>query len=345
MMKLFDLVMNASRCSQGVKLKGGEIVTLERGTIIDEHVLRSTIPSHFIRIDNILDELGKRDEKRFFVYRTFSLGDVLMLVPAIRYLREKGYDAYMKTIGEYTDIVRRLDVPVVESFYNTQNDLGIIFDYVIEQDHSNSKLCRYHRTHLYLSAMGIEDLPEYVDWSSKLENFIDVPFDLPEYYVVFQAQGSNIVKQLPAETILKIAKRLNDQGIFVYFIGKPSDLDFQNKLTVNLGLRSLKCAQLFTLIAHARMLLCVDSSPLWISHFTQTPVACILGPTNFKQRLTLHPFYPDGTIPIQLNELMNCDSCFEMKQRCDGKVSCFNQDSEKVADFVIHKIANFLEGS
>ena len=41
----------------------------------------------------------------------------------------------------------------------------------------------------------------------------------------------------------------------------------------------------FSTIAKAKCLITMDSSPLWISHFTRTPVVVLFGPTRDSERL------------------------------------------------------------
>jgi len=337
---MFKLGMNVSDISQSFVNMNGDYASVEPMGVFDFTRVKA-MPSYFERIPNFLDEMKKREQKRFYIQRTYALGDTLMGVPAVRYCREMGWDAVLRVDGYNSRLLSLLDVPHLVT--NQRLEIpGLIMDWVLERDHTDPQLGRLHRTHIYFKALGINELPKTVDWQCDISKLPPTPFNLPKKFVVMVGQGANFRKQLSKATIELIINRLNKEGRRVFYNGDPDDLDVNKDMTILMG-RQLGVPELFTLIARAECLVTVDSGPLWIGHFTQTPTVAILGPSHPDQRLTLHPLYPEGAVGIKMNDWINCESCTENGCRCDNTMRCLHVSGDRLAETVAQEVTKFYQ--
>lgn len=337
---MFKLGMNVSDISQSFVNLNGDYASVEPMGVFDFTGVKA-MPSYFERISNFLGEMKKREQKRFYIQRTYALGDTLMGVPAVRYCRELGWDAVLRVDGYNSRLMSILDVPHLVT--NQRLDIpGLIMDGVLERDHTDPQLGRLHRTHIYFKALGVNDLPKQVDWSCDLSKLPPCPFNTPTQFVVMVGQGANYRKQLHRETIELIINRLNAEGRRVFYNGDPDDLQISSDMNVQLR-RSLNVSELFSLISRADCLVTVDSGPLWIGHFTQTPTVAILGPSHPDQRLILHPLYPEGAVGIKMNDWIKCESCTENGCRCNNTMRCLHTNGDRLAETVANEVSKFYE--
>jgi ADP-heptose:LPS heptosyltransferase len=278
----------------------------------------------FEEIPNFMNEALKRKAKRIYIQRSFALGDTLMAVPVLRELRRLGWDVYMKCNDTCAGAIRRLGIPTMSSNSNSEpDDIGLVADYMLERDHESAELGKLHRVHIYMKALGIE-IPKEIDWSCDLSLFPQLNKPEPdESYIVFQGQGGNGRKTLPAPIIEHVLTELKKKNRRVYYIGKPENLNAPRQGHYYPG--NCTVPQLFSLIGRASCVICMDSSPLWISHFTDTPVIAILGATAPEQRVVLHPLYPEGVRVIDLARRVECKPCAEKAAACEGRYDCFTK--------------------
>jgi len=205
-------------------------------------------------------------------------------------------------------------------------DWGILLDRTVELDHITPKLQGLHRMDIYLSALGIENLTEDLDWSIKLSEYPEVDIEQP--YIVFQGKGTTYKKWLPNKTIQFLINHMSKEGIKVVYVGNPIGKT-NEKVKVDrtknvMAFMRYSLPQLFSVIGAAKAVVSMDSAPLWISHFTRTPLVAILGPTRPEQRISKHPLYPEGTEAVCCNQLINCKPCFEASGRCKHKITCLH---------------------
>jgi len=254
------------------------------------------------------------------------MGDILMLVPVIRALRKRGYDPFLRTFKSWRPILDLLDIEMkaIEQTFRSA-DWGINLDGTLEQDHFRSALSKIHRIEIYFMALGMRKMPKRLDWGLDLKKL--PKRDIEGDYICFQGAGSTKMKRLPSNSINYIRERFKERGINVVMVGEG------NK-------KSAK--ELFALIADAKALITMDSAPLWISHFTKTPVVALLGPTRISERLTKHPLYPNRAVGVALNEEINCESCFESTKKCNGKMDCLKVRSERIWELIYSEVEKWL---
>ena len=326
---IFSFALNTSSTVQSFFTGAGNPVTIEPCQALETTTIHGDTSGILEPIDSFLEVMRKKKIKRFYLHRTFALGDILMLVPVVRALRCWGYNPYLRTGGWAKTILNLLDIrsDVVESYHHpAKGEYGVMLDGVIEQDHFRPKLSEFHRVDIYFKALGAKKIPKKLDWSMDMER-LPAPEVGRGDYVVFQGGGSTQKKQLPLGSISFIKERFAEKGITVVMIGE------KNKVTT---------PELFALIAGAKGLISMDSSPLWISHFTRTPVVALLGPTRASERLTRHPLYPERAVGIALNKTMGCTSCFEMAKGCGNRMDCLKVSPEVIWNLISPEVAKWL---
>jgi len=347
-MKLFQMAINKSNGGQSFSDNFGETVSVPPNWAVDVSFTRGK-PLAMRDIDSFIKHLRKKNIKKFYIKRSFAFGDILMLVPVVNYLRELGFEPCVFVKWKYVDVMNLLGMKAyeldgIESFFETPGDYGILLDGTLELDHVRPKLQKASRVGLYFSALGIYDFPKEVRWDCDLGKFPGVETKFKKY-VVFQSKGSTGAKTLPSETAIHIIKRLNEEGINVVFIGDKVGGMSQNVNMKRTDLAHFRYSaeEIFTVIGKAQCVISMDSAPLWISHFTKTPLIAILGPTSSKVRLNYHPLLPDGVENLQLNEDVGCDCCFEKAEACNWKYTCLQLDKEKFFKRIYNKIGRFIE--
>jgi len=344
-MKLFNIAVNKSKCSQGFSDNFGESVSVYPNWGVDVSFTRGK-PIAIKEIGSFVNFLRKRDIKEFSIKRSFALGDVLMLCPVYHYLKDIGFEPRLFIKDKYAGLMRLLgtnaySIDDMDSIIDNPG-YGIILDGTLELDHVRKNLQKFSRVQLYFSALGIYDFPEEVRWDCDLSKFPEIETKFDDY-VVFQSKGSTGAKTLPNDTSIHIVKRLNEEGINVVYIGdKRGGMGKQVDMEkTDLAHFRYSAKGLFSLIGKAKCVISMDSAPLWISHFTKTPLMTILGPTSSKVRLNHHPLNPDGVEYLQLNERIDCDCCFEKAKACNWNYTCLKLDKERLFKMIYEKIKRF----
>jgi hypothetical protein len=334
---LFKLGINETGAMKGFYNQTGDYVKVPPLGVFDFSSCR--MPSGFSPVSNFAVAM-RHAKQRFYVQRSFALGDVLTTVPAVRAMCDAGLNAMMRVSGSHASMMEMLEVPYLTTNHPVDNMPGLITDWLYERDVSDPALGRLHRYHTAMMALGMNTATP-PDWSVNVDRFPALPFATPKLYVVMVGHGSGPRKRLPVTTIERMLARLNEAGVMVYYNGGPVGL----RVTARTALlnKQLSPTQLFTLIHRAAALVTVDTGPLWIAHYTATPTVAILGPSHWRQRLALHPLWPEGAEAIQMNEWMNCESCHENSQRCGGKYRCLTGDADRLATEVMERVIKYEE--
>lgn len=347
MEKLFDFRINYSDLPQGFAPNPNltsDFVTLYPNACCDIHILKST-HELLTPIKNFLFEVNKKKARKIYLQRTFSLGDVLALVPVVRYLKMLHYKPYIRTLPQYHEILNYLGIKYQSVDESTEHH-GIILDWQVELERIDLRLSYFHRVNLYATALGLKGVENFDwNWGCELEKLPKFDFDLDtDPYVIFQGKGSLLQKSLDNKVIGQLIRAMNLDGIRVVYIGEVIEEfeDIDERMTKFL-FKTRGLLELFSWIARAKCLLCMDSGPLWISHFTRTPLVAILGPTRPEERISFHPLYPEGATAVQLNKEINCESCIERAEACGGKISCFRQKSEKIYKLIRPYLLRYWE--
>lgn len=323
---IFKFALNESSTIRSFITRSGEPITVYPHQALETVQIHGDLSGVLTPIDSFLNYLDKRKIKRFCIIRTYALGDILMLVPVIRALRRQGYNPFLRTFQRWRSIADLLDIEmeVVEQTFRFA-DWGINLDGTLEQDHFRPILSKIHRVEIYFMALGMKNMPKKLDWGLNLEKLPKV--GIKGDYICFQGAGSTKMKQLPPSSINYIRERLKEKGVNVIMVGGG-------------GRKPIR--EFFALIAGAKTLITMDSAPLWVSHFTKTPVAALLGPTRALERLSKHPLYPDRAVGIALNGEINCASCFENIRKCKGRMDCLKVRPERIFERLYSEVGKWL---
>ena len=323
---IFNFALNNTSTIQSFITRDGNPIAVHPYQALETLQIHGDFSDILTPIDSFLNHLDKKKIKRFCIIRTYALGDILMLVPVIRALRKQGYDPFLRTVNEWRPILDLLDIEMEDKRHTFRFvDWGVNLDGTLEQDHFRPILSEIHRVEIYFIALGIKKMPKKLDWGLDLEKLPKV--DIEGDYICFQGAGSTKMKKLPSESINYIKERFKEKGINVVMIGEG------NKKSAR---------RLFAIIKGAKCLICMDSAPLWISHFTKTPVIALLGPTRASERLSKHPLYPDRAVGIALNKEIDCENCFESTKKCNGEVDCLKVRPERIWELIYPEVEKWL---
>ncbi|TET08675.1 MAG: hypothetical protein E3J86_10260, partial [Candidatus Thorarchaeota archaeon] len=136
----FDFGINGSRILETYYNENLQPVRVPADCVLDLNTLRPFYRRLFRPVENFLAEVDKRREPSFYIHRTFALGDMLMLVPVVRYLRTLGYDPRIRTTDLFREILTYLGILVEIADHPHLEGLGISLDGVIERDHWDRSL-------------------------------------------------------------------------------------------------------------------------------------------------------------------------------------------------------------
>jgi len=333
MLKCFQFAENKSDTIQVIFLPGMDVIKVNPGEIVDISDVDS-VPSFFERIPNVISYILDRNIEQVTLKRESAVGDILMMVPVAKYLKKKyGLNVFIQTFNNLDEVIPHLGVGMV----NRPTGLTVCLDRVVEKDHTVKECQKYHRIELYLRALGMEDEFKSSDLNWDCD-FVDFGYPVIDGdYMVFHGIGSRLNKSLKYVAINE-ALRILSKKYKVVYIGPEKEIEKVDNVFYACEKYSL--VQLFNIITLAKCLICMDSAPLWISHFTKTPVVAVLGPTPAKNRISFHPLYEEGARAIQLNDDINCQSCFEHAVACNFKFKCLDISGKELCD----KINGYVEG-
>ena len=282
-------------------------------------------------------------ERRFDVQRTFSLGDVLMLVPVVRELERLGYDVHYQTDARYVPLLRALDIRTAA--LDRLDVYAVMLDWTVERDHLEPLLRDMHRCEIFARSIGLTQMPDRWNWDCSLSHFSEMKDDWATEgdYIVFQGSGAAQQRGLTADTVQWLLEAFTVEGIRVLYIGEPLPELVVDKKLVRLQFTTSTLLELFSWIGGARCVVTMDSSPLWVSHFTKTPVIAVLGPSRSAQRIGEHPLYPEGAVAIELNRELKCEPCFEVAEECGRKFDCLKGiNPERLYELIRPHVMRYL---
>jgi len=281
----------------------------------------------YIRDVEQVDEVVEKSKFVMFA-RSYALGDVLMTIPIAREFKKKfpGKEIVLASGISHLPVTKILNedvfsriLPWQSIFSDPNGRVGFFLDGILERDHLGSRESFINRIDLYREFFGLK-IGEPPVWSEK-KRFVG------EEGIIFCSGGSKKIKQLPPETAEFLAEKLGSK--------------YWQVVHINNG-KLLPPEVVVEKIRNARAVVTMDSSPLWISHFTATPVVLLSGPTRGIERLSYHPLYPEGCAEVSLSRLTECEPCFERKVACGGEVACMKFPKEKLWPLVkeaVEKVA------
>jgi hypothetical protein len=258
-----------------------------------------------------------RGASSILVIRRYALGDTLMLLPVLRQLRDQYPNIKTLTLlGSKTildsGLPQEFGCGIVDRFIPDTSwnfsayDVAFLVDGVVEQDHTIGWCQHTPRVDLFRIFFELS-LREPLNWdchslSSGWKN------------VVFCSSGNKPQKTVPKVVADSIAEKLARKFPDFYHTGAEKRVPYP---------------ELFSMMVNAKALVTVDTSLLWIAHFTKTPVVFLHGPTRPNERLVYHPLQPDGCVSIDLAKASGCSPCYEGMQKCSNQARCFTNVDEK----------------
>jgi len=263
--------------------------------------------------------------KRLLAIRRFALGDVLMLLCVLRELKSyyKIDHITLATSGMLAahPVINQLNfsadlIVPISGVSKLSYDAACHLDGWLELDHMSDEFSSKHRVDLYREFFGLPT-GRSPDWSG-FETRVSAE------YFVFCPAGRRIYNSLSPRLAEEIKTALSRHK-------KVVTISDENRVEDD---------KLVDIIAGASVLVTVDSGPLWIAHYTATPVVFLSGPTKPEQRVSYHPLYPDGVETVQLAERVGCSSCFERAANCNFSAACMKNDREAkaIASEVVRKV-------
>lgn len=305
---------------------------LPRMVFCDEITKQSSIFDEFnSSIDAILLD---NPSARICLYRSYAMGDMIMLLPIIHYIKDKyrNVNLTLCTSEKFFWIFKNLGIQIISqrNLYDVNNyDYIFMLDGCLERDHNIEKYKRMHRVENYAESLGINFCDIKPNYSSNIAtNKIECK-DNGKKNVLLQLRGSTEAKNLNKDTLQYICNELSKKyNIYPTDYSKGfikcnnDDLMGQGIMTVYNFMSNIDCAITF------------DSGLLWMSHMTETPVVCIIGPTFPESRLS---FSPMNIEHIDLSKKYGC------KNRCseatiDNFACMKNVDKEWLAKQLEMKI-------
>jgi len=188
--------------------------------------------------------------KRLFIFRSGGIGDVMFMLPLIRFLKKQfGTRIKAGTSPQYRDVLQNnpyideiISVPFLLREMDT--DYHLMFEGIIEDPSEKPK--KYHAVDLFLEEAGVnpEDIPwdekipplflsqEEKTWSKNRLSKLDIPLGAK---IGIQVQASSPVRTFPLDKTVGIIKLLINQGNNIFLFGGPRQAEFTNYLTSLLG--------------------------------------------------------------------------------------------------------------
>lgn len=326
-----------------------EPVVVYPGFCFDEEILN--IPSlpcikDGVRLERYLEE---NPEGTVLFYRTFALGDILVLTPIFNDLKSKYPRAkiILATASRYKEIFKYWDIlkVVLASGVDSQTyDIGYMLDFIVEKDHRGDRFSYMHRLDIYCEHIGwpvpkdpIFSLPygeEEKEWAEKVVGGLR---HSGKPVLVMQAFGAMWFNRFPKEKVERIASETAKvcSVVLVY----DYKIDFEIEGVLNLTGRTT-VHQLAALIDHADIVMTMDSGILWVAHCTKTPIIVMFGHTRAREKMAHHRNY----YAIDLAKMVGCQSCFGRRTRCSGEVFCLNNsDTQEIIDEIKKGIERLVE--
>lgn len=250
--------------------------------------------------------------------RTHALGDVIMLLPIVNYLRKLGKIVCIHTSSRFT--IDGVNCIAGHPRFDYGNfDLVVDMTGIVEQDHQDASLYSKNRVDIYKDYLGLGNIGN--DWS------IDFPqkeIDIEGATIGIQVSGSTDYKSV---NLVPLMKNLDSKGIKFFIIDtKNTSYNYKNsvsKRTDKLGLLN---------IMHSlKGVLCFDSGPFWLTHVTNTAAFVVVGPTSGSKLIVRHP--NSKTMFFDTKEDYKCNSsvngCGESAKDCNKRYLCLKNTNQK----------------
>lgn len=300
---------------------------------VDERMLNSPNAPCLSNGLTLSEQMRRKPDSTICFWRTFALGDILMLTPIFNWLKQE-YPAcqiYLATSSGFLGVFSYWDlIETVETRYlwRAKYDVGYHLDGVVEQDHQGGPLSLKHRLDIYCEFLGIPvpkepvfSLPYGEAERSWAKGVISPYREAGKPIVAMQVFGSTDVKRLPMSKVVRIALELSKTCSIIMIHNHKEAGHIEGVLDLS-GQTSVH--QMTALIDSVDAVVTMDSGILWVAHCTQTPIIALLGPTGEKQRLAYHRNYH----LVDLAKMVGCEPCFERRGKCNGAITCMRESDE-----------------
>lgn len=325
----------------------GEPLTVYPRFCINEGMINSPNAPCLSKGLTLLEQMKRKPDSTIVFWRTFALGDILMLTPVFNWLKEEypACNLYLATtfgflgLFKYWELIHTIET---RRILGLDYDVGYYLDGIVEQDHNEGPESQKHRLDIYCEFLGIPTIKDpifslpYGEDERQWANAVVSAFkDEGKPVVAMQVYGSTEIKRLPLGKVMRIALELNKVCSIVMVHnfkegpGPGGVLDLSGQTSVH---------QLTALIDSVDAVITMDSGVLWIAHCTSTPVIALLGPTREQERLSYHRNY----FVVNLAKMIGCEPCFERRTKCEGKIQCMKESPEdKIIEEIRRGIKSF----
>lgn len=289
------------------------------------------------------------NEPNITLQRMYALGDLIMLVPVVRYLQKlKNNTIYIATTdriyrqinGMFPDI-RFITIDAYEPFHHGP---CIVLDSILEHDHSlENDEHNYHRSEIFARHLELYENFK-LEWSGVMTNK-PTYFTKDDNVIGIQLRGSGPIKTLPSDYIKLLVNRIISEGYKVFLIDGNKNNGFDGEGIYNLC-GKLSPVEVVQHLRECKCVICTDSGVLWLAHVAECPVLAYLGATRESERLNHHPLYPKQVKAVQLAESIGCKPCFETREHNDcgnGYFHCMRDfDYDIILNESISKIKSII---
>lgn len=274
------------------------------------------------------------------ILRGRALGDILMLRSLFPYIQDtfdipiavetSGLNWWIQDYREYPYLGKGMPC------------YSVNLDATVEADHSFTRYSKMHRIDIFAEVLGLDVKPSDLKFELFEQDFVYMPTQKP--YIVIQGSGSGAMKSLSpvmlGHAIDCVAQAFPKHKLFV--IGNGVETNKAENLS-----GKMPDAEFYSTIKNAKLLISFDSGPLWISHYSKTPVIAILGSVPLETRMIYHPLYKRGKAEcLEMFKLIKCKQCNEQAFDCGGKYLCLSQVNVEVFKKVfltkLNKIGDLL---
>jgi ADP-heptose:LPS heptosyltransferase len=282
-----------------------------------------------------LDEFMRRNPSaKVCFYRTYALGDILVLTPIFNALKEKYPKSSLlfATAGGFSSIFKywtEIETVRKDMLLYKQYDIGYFLDGLVEKDHSGGRYSYMHRLDINCDFMG---------WPVPKDPTFSLPYsDVEKQWAdgvvskirnngrpvaVMQLSGAMWYNSFPLSKTLQIAKELSKTLSVIFIHNVKQSIDLKGVINLS-GMTTVH--QLTALIDCADVAITMDSGALWVAHCTKTPIIVMSGHTRAKEMMAHHRNYH----AIDLAGMVGCQSCFARPIRCKGAIDCLKKSDTK----------------
>jgi ADP-heptose:LPS heptosyltransferase len=310
----------------------GEPIRLHPRFCIDEGIISFGGSSRLAEGITLREQLKRKPDSKICFYRTYALGDVILLTPIFNWVKEK-YPAstvYLVTVSAFTglfkywDLIKTVDKRAIDYL---DYDVGYYLDGVVEKDHEGGRLSHMHRLDIYCEFVGV-DVPKdpifslpFSDAEKSWAESIVGPIREPGKPVLaIQVSGATKTRRFPLGKWIEIAEDLVKDFSIIFLHNFYEEINV--KEVVNLGGQT-SVQQVVALLDCVDAVVTLDSGILWMAHCTKTPIIALLGHTREEERMTYHRNYH----VVNLSEMVGCEACFGRMDKCGGAIRCMTQVS------------------